>query len=76
MQLSRRGILTGLISLVAAPAIVRFESIMPVKGFVHLAGPAYGRSPAMDALPDLVEINWRLHWKILAEELWPVHARS
>lgn len=28
---SRRGLITGLISLVAAPAIVRAESIMPIK---------------------------------------------
>lgn len=31
MTLSRRSIITGLISLVAAPAIVRVSSIMPVK---------------------------------------------
>jgi hypothetical protein len=30
-MISRRGILTGLVSLVAAPAIVRVTSIMPVK---------------------------------------------
>jgi len=30
-SISRRGLLTGLVSLIAAPAIVRAESIMPVK---------------------------------------------
>ena len=31
MTLSRRGLITGLISFVAAPAIVRAASLMPVK---------------------------------------------
>ena len=31
MALSRRGLLTGLIALASAPAIVRVESLMPVK---------------------------------------------
>jgi len=31
IETSRRGFITGLISLVAAPAIVRVASIMPVK---------------------------------------------
>ncbi|RPJ39878.1 MAG: hypothetical protein EHM35_01190 [Planctomycetaceae bacterium] len=31
MLISRRGLLTGLVSLLAAPAIVRATSIMPVK---------------------------------------------
>lgn len=30
-MLTRRGLITGLISLAAAPAIVRIESLMPVK---------------------------------------------
>lgn len=34
MILSRRGILTGLASLIAAPAIVRAESLMPVRGII------------------------------------------
>ena len=32
--MNRRGFITGLISLVAAPAIVRAGSLMPVKSFV------------------------------------------
>ena len=32
IEQSRRGFITGLISLVAAPAIVRAGSLMPVKG--------------------------------------------
>ena len=49
MSLSRRGFLTGIGVLVAAPAIVRASSLMPIK-----AAPlvVYGRSPAMVALPD------------------------
>lgn len=32
IEQSRRGFITGLISLVAAPAIVRAGSLMPIKG--------------------------------------------
>jgi hypothetical protein len=34
MLVSRRGLITGLASLVAAPAIVRVGALMPVKAFV------------------------------------------
>jgi hypothetical protein len=33
MQASRRTIITGLVSLIAAPAIVRADSIMPIKAW-------------------------------------------
>jgi hypothetical protein len=36
MTLSRRSLITGLVSLVAAPAIVRVASIMPVKAMEPL----------------------------------------
>jgi hypothetical protein len=39
IQLSRRSLITGLISLVAAPAIVRAGSLMPVS--IRLAGESY-----------------------------------
>lgn len=32
-MISRRGLITGLVSFVAAPAIVRAASLMPVKAF-------------------------------------------
>jgi hypothetical protein len=43
MSLSRRSLITGLISLVAAPAIVRVSSLMPVKVIRPdiVAGPLY-----------------------------------
>ena len=44
-QLSRRSLITGLISLVAAPAIVRAGSLMPVKQMIEpvrfAVGPVY-----------------------------------
>lgn len=43
-MIGRRGFITGLISLVAAPAIVRAGSLMPVKVMVGLD---FGRGPAM-----------------------------
>lgn len=62
-MLERRKFLTGLISLIAAPAIVRAGSLMPVKApplddwrylvrYVTIdVTEVYGRSPAMDHLP-------------------------
>jgi hypothetical protein len=38
IELSRRKLITGLISLVAAPAIVRAGSLMPVKTMLPLLG--------------------------------------
>ena len=49
MELARRGFITGLVAFVAAPAIVRVASLMPVR---VMELEVYGRSPAMDALPD------------------------
>lgn len=66
-MIERRKFLTGLISLVAAPAIVRAGSLMPVKADpvdwryvvrrVNIdISEVYGRSPAMMALPDVTKI--------------------
>jgi hypothetical protein len=45
--LARRNFVTGLISLVAAPAIVRAGSLMPVRVMVE---PVYGIGPMMPSL--------------------------
>ena len=45
---SRRGLLSGFSALLAAPAIVRVSSLMPVS--VQPLRPLYGASPAMAAL--------------------------
>lgn len=43
MKPSRRGFITGLVSLIAAPAIVRVDSIMPVRAIqTTVALPAVG----------------------------------
>lgn len=65
-MLDRRKFLTGLISLVAAPAIVRAGSLMPVKAdadWRYLVravdidiSEVYGRSPAMMTLTDAQEL--------------------
>ncbi len=61
MITSRRKFLTGMSALIAAPAIVRVASIMPVRGYVLRTNVIpvefYGRSPARDALPGLREIQ-------------------
>ena len=49
MTLSRRSLITGLISLVAAPAIVRVSSLMPVKAMEPEA--AFEWSPFYTAYP-------------------------
>lgn len=57
-MLNRRGLITGLVSFVAAPAIVRAASLMPVKAIVLDELPLYGFSPALAALlRDMEEYN-------------------
>lgn len=46
IQTTRRSFITGLVSFVAAPAIVRSGLLMPVK----VMEPLYGVGPALDAL--------------------------
>jgi hypothetical protein len=38
-MIHRRGLITGFISLIAAPAIVRASSLMPVKALIIPEGP-------------------------------------
>lgn len=33
--MNRRGFLTGIGALIAAPAVVKFASLMPVRGIIH-----------------------------------------
>lgn len=60
MTITRRGLITGLISLIAAPAIVRIENLMPVKvtmpNFIIL-DDYYSRilGPYMQELKDRLE---------------------
>ena len=42
LEINRRSLITGLISLVAAPAIVRVASIMPVKSYIQSGFTASG----------------------------------
>ena len=61
IETSRRSFITGLVSFVAAPAIVKASSLMPVKSldneylwrFDVVTGEVYGRSPMMDAIEEL-----------------------
>lgn len=57
---SRRQFITGLISFVAAPAIVRAGSLMPIK----VMEAEYGLGPMMQAIGDLRHdrILWQIHW--------------
>ena len=58
-MIGRRGFLIGMSALIAAPAIVRVTSIMPVRS-MWLEDDAlvvYGRSPAMEAIAELQYLN-------------------
>lgn len=52
IQPSRRRFITGLASLIAAPAIVRASSLMPVRA-PKIVLELYGRSPAMEGMAGL-----------------------
>lgn len=78
MIIPRRGFLLGLVSLIAAPAIVRIENIMPVRAIVPSVWTAqdlpFYQGPLLDAImPDgrierLTEINDGVVAKILASQ--------
>lgn len=63
-MIGRRGFITGLVSLVAAPAIVRAGSLMPVKMMVEV-DPLYGIGPAYAALKYYRQ-DWAQHWEEVA----------
>lgn len=61
--LPRRRFLAGLVGLIAAPAVVKTSSLMkivaPRPSFAIVDfSDAYGRSPMMDALPDMLRLSW------------------
>lgn len=66
-MIGRRGFITGLISLVAAPAIVRAGSLMPVKVLVEPIYPLYGHSPAMEMLGLLDGLEERIRIAFFAD---------
>ena len=54
MIIGRRGFLAGLGALIAAPAIVRFESIMPVRAIVPIRkGHIWYDSPSWQKLREI-----------------------
>jgi hypothetical protein len=55
--MNRRGFITGLISLVAAPAIVRAGSLMPVKSFEIYDGVALNCMPHPEAFGNMVGVD-------------------
>lgn len=86
IELPRRRILTGLASLIAAPAIVRASSLMPVRALsVHpgawmstnLWAYPYGRSPGMDAVDQIAKLLTAQN-ELFDDMAWiegPAHAR-
>ncbi len=56
-MINRRSLITGLISLVAAPAIVRAGSLMPVKAMLPLLSTFDGEDIVWRSCP-AVDNNW------------------
>lgn len=91
MMLSRRRLVTGLVSLVAAPAIVRVASIMPVKALppefvrgVNLAGMDFGAGDvtvisahSYTKAGDIIDHTWDImNETIQTEEHWQEIVRA
>lgn len=69
LLLPRRKFLFGLTGIFAAPAIIKASSLMKVAAVSEetdkwwLKAEVYGRSPAMNVLPDIVEWQrFRMSW--------------
>jgi hypothetical protein len=58
MEIARRSFLTGLVALVAAPAIVRVENIMPVRNIARLYRPAF----TFDSFDKFIPNEWSYQW--------------
>lgn len=78
MTLSRRSLITGLVSLVASPAIVRVSSLMPVKAWAAdlSALEVQALRNRWDALSDLlinppIGIDW-----LRQEQAWAAEHRA
>lgn len=99
LELSRRNLLGGILTAIAVPAIIRTPGLLMAVKAVPTADNTltvtwnevpgatgyhiYGRSPAMDALPDIRELqvrmrdllvrrtSWRSVWSALAEDMLP-----
>lgn len=81
IETSRRSLITGLISLIAAPAIIRATSIMPVKTLL-LEPNAYSENAILEKLPELfiktvgmdesgmIRIEGVRHWTLTREGVW------
>lgn len=61
LELCRRRFITGLVSIIAAPAIVRIESLMPVKALIVEA-------PASPLWPLAYTMRWEV--SVLAHGKW------
>ena len=63
MELSRRSLITGLISMMAAPAIVRASSLMPVKQMLPEPGViGIDMASGPDVAVQTVFFQNRLYW--------------
>ena len=66
LEMPRRRFLQVLTGIIAAPAVIKAEGLMKVAAapdrvlYREIYLDAYGRSPGMDALPDILQLHTRL----------------
>lgn len=65
IEIGRRQLITGLVSFIAAPAIVRISSIMPVRSLAHLELEDIDNS-AYD--PERILMKFNVRFAILSQE--------
>ncbi len=73
--MDRRGFLTGLVSLVAAPAIVRATNLMPIKALEaeYGLGPMLTATDIQRRIDNLLchRVQWYEHWHELGTLVYP-----
>jgi hypothetical protein len=73
IKLTRRGLIAGTASLLAAPAIVRASSLMPVKMFPE---PILRWDPAIAYMDDGDQWVVNYAWRAMGEREWHHESRS
>ena len=65
---SRRGFITGLVGLVAAPAVIRVADLMPIKPYKSTIG--------LHTIPELIEVGLDKATRLLLEEAYEQYSMS
>ena len=65
---SRRGFITGLVGLVAAPAVIRVADLMPIKAFHRPIG--------LHSIPEIIDVGIDKATRLLLEEAYEQYSMS